>query len=132
MTVVQEHFLVKKQVPRVHHRLVVQEIGLPLTAFNDFGELSTVLAHALIGMNLILSVWCLCSYLVYVAHMQAWENAGVLHRDISVGNILIDPSTRCGLLIDWDLSRLASELERDPVEPDRTARISITVLDQSD
>ena len=54
------------------------------------------------------------------------EKAGVLHRDISVGNILIDPSTRCGLLIDWDL---ASELESGPVEPDRTARISITFLD---
>ena len=38
-----------------------------------------------------------------LAHQQAF-NAGVLHQDISGGNILITDNGR-GLLIDWDLSR---------------------------
>ena len=57
--------------------------------------------------------------------MAAYEEAGILHRDISVGNILIDPKTRCGFLIDWDLSRLVSELGHGPMEPDRTVRVQV-------
>ncbi|PIL24553.1 hypothetical protein GSI_12437 [Ganoderma sinense ZZ0214-1] len=92
----------KRPVPRVHYRIVTREVGVPLTEFADFGELAHVFEHALI------------------AHYLAWTNAGVLHRDVSVGNILIDPVTRNGYLIDWDLSRLRIELEDGPVEPDRT------------
>ena len=49
--------------------------------------------------------------------------AHVLHRDISVGNILIDPVTRRGILIDWDLCRFEWELALGPTEPERTVRI---------
>ena len=59
--------------------------------------------------------------------MAASEDAGILHRDISVGNILIDPQTRFGFLIDWDLSRLRSELENGPVEPDRTVCLPLVL-----
>ncbi|KAI1791904.1 hypothetical protein LXA43DRAFT_1009763 [Ganoderma leucocontextum] len=92
----------KRPVPRVHYRIVIKEIGLPLVEFADFGELNRVFLDAM------------------AAHYTAWEKAGILHRDVSVGNILIDPVTRRGYLIDWDLSRLRSELEHGPVEPDRT------------
>jgi serine/threonine protein kinase len=59
-------------------------------------------------------------------HDHAYFNANVLHRDISVGNILINEEGK-GLLIDWDLcvrvdpnsgNRLTS---RRP--PDRTVSI---------
>ena len=40
----------------------------------------------------------------YLAHKVAYEVANVLHRDVSVGNILLD-SKGHGLLIDWDLSK---------------------------
>lgn len=54
--------------------------------------------------------------LTYVlAHFHAWEKARILHRDISVGNILIDiysderfPN---GYLSDWDLSKKESQLK---------------------
>nr|VWP01996.1 Uncharacterized protein [Ganoderma boninense] len=92
----------ERPVPRVHYRIVTEEIGLPLTEFANFGELNTVFLDAVLG------------------HYTAWEKAGILHRDISVGNILIHPVTRRGILIDWDLSRLRSGLEQGPVEPDRT------------
>ena len=36
------------------------------------------------------------------AHSAAYEDAQVLHRDISGGNILIDKEGR-GMLIDWDM-----------------------------
>ncbi|KAM5541445.1 hypothetical protein V8D89_004999 [Ganoderma adspersum] len=92
----------KRPIPRVHYRIVTKEIGIRLTEFADFAELNNVFL------------------LVLSAHYVAWENAGILHRDVSVGNILINPVTREGFLIDWDLSRLRSELDNGPVEPDRT------------
>ncbi len=57
------------------------------------------------------------------AHFYAYTEARVLHRDISVGNILIDPATRRGLLIDWDLSRLVEHLGSGPVEPERSVSV---------
>ncbi|PIL25528.1 hypothetical protein GSI_12415 [Ganoderma sinense ZZ0214-1] len=90
-----------RPVPRVHYRIVTREIGLPLSDFTHFGELNRVFLGAL------------------VAHYTAWE-AGILHHDVSVGNILIDPVTRRGLLIDWGNSRLKSELEEGPVQSGRS------------
>lgn len=37
-----------------------------------------------------------------LAHSAAYEDAKILHRDISGGNILIDKDG-CGMLIDWDM-----------------------------
>ncbi|KAI0329809.1 hypothetical protein GY45DRAFT_1371335 [Cubamyces sp. BRFM 1775] len=49
---------------------------------------------------------------VLLAHRMAWEQYGILHRDISVGNILIhdvddgtQKSRAIGLLTDWDLAK---------------------------
>ncbi|PIL30416.1 hypothetical protein GSI_07603 [Ganoderma sinense ZZ0214-1] len=93
-----------RPVPRVHYRLVLEDIGLPLSEFRNFGELSGIFADAL------------------KAHNTVWKDAKILHHDVSVGNIMIrvDGEKRTGFLIDWDLSRLESELGKGPVEPDRT------------
>ncbi|RPD57166.1 hypothetical protein L227DRAFT_655598 [Lentinus tigrinus ALCF2SS1-6] len=89
-------------VPRSHYRMATVEIGLPLESFTNFKQLALVFADAVL------------------AHYQAWDKAKVLHRDISIGNILIDPRTLTrALLIDWDLCRLECELESGPTEPDR-------------
>ncbi|PIL24577.1 hypothetical protein GSI_12461 [Ganoderma sinense ZZ0214-1] len=94
-----------KPVLRVHYRLVIEDIGLPLHKFHDFGDLSGIFVDVL------------------RAHYKILKRAKVLHRDVSVGNIMIrvdeDGGTH-GFLIDWDLSRLESELGNGPVEPDRT------------
>ncbi|KAI0295343.1 hypothetical protein B0F90DRAFT_1638040, partial [Multifurca ochricompacta] len=37
-------------------------------------------------------------------HSAAYERTGMLHRDVSAGNILIGEDG-CGILIDWDLSK---------------------------
>ena len=47
-------------------------------------------------------------FLALLAHDDALNNAGVLHRDISVGNILIIGGR--GILIDWDLSKHVNKI----------------------
>ncbi|ETW82599.1 hypothetical protein HETIRDRAFT_416722 [Heterobasidion irregulare TC 32-1] len=72
-----------------HYRIVLKEIGRPLSDFNSTFELCSVIMHAI------------------EAHQKAY-NAKVFHRDISGGNILItDEGT--GLLIDWDLATNLSD-----------------------
>ncbi|PIL24557.1 hypothetical protein GSI_12441 [Ganoderma sinense ZZ0214-1] len=90
---------------RVHYRIVIDEIGVRLEDFRNFSELSAMFSDAM------------------KVHYQVWSSAKVLHRDISVGNIMIriqPDGTREGFLIDWDLSRIECELGIGPVEPDRT------------
>ncbi|KAH9903291.1 hypothetical protein C8Q73DRAFT_635406 [Cubamyces lactineus] len=78
---------------RTHVRLVMKEVCRPLESFSDWRELVSVVRDAL------------------RAHQSAWEDHGLLHCDLSVGNILIyekpvvpQPEI-IGLLADWDLAK---------------------------
>ncbi|KAG7098098.1 hypothetical protein E1B28_000072 [Marasmius oreades] len=75
---------------RRHHHcfIVMKEVGLPLTDFKVHKELVGAMRDAL------------------KAHQGAYERANVLHRDISVGNILI--YDQGGLLIDWEFSKVVN------------------------
>jgi hypothetical protein len=57
---------------------------------------------------------CGCLFILAAAHRQAWEKGEVLHRDISVGNILInvegDEDDPQGFLNDWDLAKTLEAL----------------------
>lgn len=65
---------------------------------------------------------------IIAAHMLAYRNAKILHRDVSIGNMLIverevggpDGSKlqRRGLLTDWELSKSLDE--NDQRQPHRT------------
>ena len=55
-----------------------------------------------------------------VAHQDAWEKAGVLHRDVSMGNILIDVITGNGFLNDWDLCKYKEEMNQVASQPSRS------------
>ncbi|KAH9903247.1 hypothetical protein C8Q73DRAFT_673873 [Cubamyces lactineus] len=86
-------------IGRVHVRLVMKEVCRHLQTFKDWRELVSVMRDALI------------------AHKIAWEEYGILHRDVSVGNILIyepeDSSlepTAIGLLSDWDLAKTKDQI----------------------
>lgn len=57
-----------------------------------------------------------------LAHTEAIENAKILHRDISVGNVII--SDRGGLLIDWDLAKDIDDLEKLSRQPFRTVSLT--------
>lgn len=55
------------------------------------------------------------------AHTEAVDNARILHRDISIGNVII--SDRGGLLIDWDLSKDVDDLANISRQPYRTVSL---------
>ncbi|KAI0645292.1 hypothetical protein C8Q79DRAFT_763078 [Trametes meyenii] len=100
-----------------HYRLVVQEVGKPLTEFAS-------------GYDLLLALYCCIK-----AHWDAYE-LDIIHRDISVGNILLYPSKPVpvegqpqvfhGMLTDWELSKDVKN--RSPVgrQPDRTGTWQFT------
>ncbi|KAI0365594.1 hypothetical protein BV20DRAFT_1124877 [Pilatotrama ljubarskyi] len=88
-----------------HYRIVVKEVGQEMSQFTH----SRQLVHAL---------WC-CIF----AHSQAYK-AGVIHRDISAGNVLLyyDPKKRRwgGLLNDWELSKFTESDRPEGRQLDRT------------
>ena len=61
-----------------------------------------------------------CSYAqaFLIGHQQAWERAGILHRDVSIGNILIVDKPRegsfMGFIHDFDYSSVEEEDESVP------------------
>ncbi|KAK0224416.1 hypothetical protein EDD85DRAFT_891876 [Armillaria nabsnona] len=65
------------------HRIFLKTIGRDLTTFCNVKDLVICIADAM------------------EAHQAAFDKACILHRDISVGNIMITPGHR-GFLIDWD------------------------------
>ncbi|KAI0719715.1 hypothetical protein C8T65DRAFT_826720 [Cerioporus squamosus] len=84
--------------PHQHYRLVVKEVGKPLSEFDR-------------GADLVMAILnCI------QAHEQACK-AGYIHRDISAGNILLYKSKNgkwCGMLNDWELA--AKYVMGQPVE----------------
>ncbi|KAL6300803.1 hypothetical protein BKA93DRAFT_902792 [Sparassis latifolia] len=89
---------------RIHYRLVVKEVGRPFDDHKDCEEMIRVI------------------YCALDARCQAWEKARVLHRDVSIGNILADedpddpgygvsPGSIKGFLNDLDLSKCEDELD---------------------
>ncbi|KAF8868244.1 hypothetical protein CPB85DRAFT_1244305, partial [Mucidula mucida] len=72
------------RLPLQCHRIFLCTIARDLTAFGNCKTLLTCVADAM------------------EAAQAAFTLARILHRDISVGNIMITPKDR-GVLIDWDL-----------------------------
>jgi hypothetical protein len=81
-----EHLLRAGCTPlnRVHTRLVIAPVGLSLLQFASYTELLTTLRDAITG------------------HQHMYTVHHILHRDVSVNNIIITAST--GVLIDFDLA----------------------------
>jgi RIO-like serine/threonine protein kinase len=63
------------------------------------------------------------------AHQHAYFDAGILHRDISVGNTLITDEGK-GLLIDWDLclNLIVNNDRASARRPDRTVSTHIFAI----
>ena len=66
-----------------------------------------------------------------VGHADAWNKGKVMHRDISDGNIVLwekEAGGRLtGLLIDWDLCKLKSELEKENREIEKNRSVSLVL-----
>ncbi|KAF9470776.1 hypothetical protein BDN70DRAFT_653456 [Pholiota conissans] len=84
----------------VHYRIVLGVIGRDLTKFRSAKELVTAIHDAT------------------VAHDQILK-AGIIHRDISVGNILILDNGR-GILIGFDLCKRLKDLKETARDSDRS------------
>ncbi|KAA1470061.1 hypothetical protein DENSPDRAFT_669162 [Dentipellis sp. KUC8613] len=84
-----------KPLELIHHRLVQKEVGRILETYMSQNELLVALFHA------------------FTAHRDAWEKAGILHRNISASNILIDVRTGHGFLNDWTMCQYKSEMSND-------------------
>jgi len=109
----------------IHYRLIIKEVCRGnITKFRDTKELITVLRDAMIGeLSTTFSVSSVLN--VFLAHQDAYNEAQLLNRDISVGNILITHDGH-GLLGDWELSKLRSELGR-PRQAERTVSFCVIV-----
>ena len=55
-----------------------------------------------------------------IAHTDAFLICGILHRDISVGNILLSSLDGTGILNDWDMARKVKDIRKGPRQPGRT------------
>ncbi|KAJ7091898.1 hypothetical protein B0H15DRAFT_179465 [Mycena belliarum] len=75
---------------RIHCRTLSEDIGSSPENYKSTFDLVQALWHAIQG------------------HQTAFE-AGVLHRDISIGNILISETDLLGFLHDWDYSEFTPE-----------------------
>ncbi|CAL1697201.1 unnamed protein product [Somion occarium] len=87
-----------KFLPRIHYRLVFKEVGRPLDTYSESVEMIQFVGDAI------------------EAHRGAWFLAGVLHRDISEGNVLINDTPEDSLkpkafLNDWDLCKYQDEID---------------------
>ncbi|KAI0666595.1 hypothetical protein C8Q78DRAFT_436711 [Trametes maxima] len=80
---------------RSHMRIVIDDVGRPLTEFASTHELVLAVRDAIKG------------------HRLLWEKAKILHRDVSVGNILIADDQEgkdfVGFLHDFDYSAMECE-----------------------
>jgi len=106
-----------KLTPHRHYRIVLGTVGRRLEEFKCTEELVNAMYAALKGEMAIFLAVCVSNLARIIAHEAAYKN-GILHRDISPGNILIttddelnrlDPyesKIQGGLLIDWDLSKI--------------------------
>ena len=57
---------------------------------------------------------------VYPAHKDAFERCRILHRDISLANILMNLNKEGGFLNDWDLAININDMQKDRRQQRRT------------
>ncbi|TFY51767.1 hypothetical protein EVJ58_g10393 [Rhodofomes roseus] len=96
----------------IQYRIILKEIGKPLEEYETSFELMS-------------AMYC-CIY----AHMKAWTEGEVLHRDISRANLLMYPYRNddgeiewLGLIVDWGLCKYKDELGLPQVQNTRSVRI---------
>lgn len=116
-----------KTTPHRHYRIVLDTIGRKLEDFQCTLEFVQAMYAALRGKMTIFLAVCPPNLTYIVAHKAAYD-IGILHRDISPGNILIfgkgersvsdgqsESTIDGGMLIDWDLSQPIRKNEEDSI-----------------
>lgn len=111
----------------IHTRLVMKEIGRPLSEYQNSHELVVATRDALKGMHHHPRSEVLLTQGngAFIAHQVAWEVAKILHRDISDGNIIITVTHDGkyeGKLIDWENAKRKAELNKGATNSVRSVR----------
>ena len=112
-----------------HYRIVVKEVGLPMSYFRNGKELVYLLAGCIKGGSSTCYSIHEFAHPSFSAHLGAYKK-GIIHRDISAGNVLIFveefvdehgkfKTVRNGMLTDWELSKHVDD-DDGPRQPDRT------------
>ena len=126
-----QKYLAAYETPRIHHRIVVVEVGRPLEEYANSRELCRVVYGALCGKLLLILPTDQNAMLISFhtsAHQDAWTKAEILHRDISPGNIIISEivspdtgkSIPKGMLNDWDMAKSKKQLSKPPTAGNRS------------
>ncbi len=103
-----------------HYRFAVKEIGLDLENFASGWQLVRLIFECVRSESLISNMRRLRPDIPFaIAHSRAYKEYGLLHGDISPGNILINPVATWkdgkevivwhGMLIDWELAQCARD-----------------------
>ncbi|KAJ1968310.1 hypothetical protein H4R35_006464, partial [Dimargaris xerosporica] len=105
-------------VYRVHRRMVMTPLAERLNTLEDFNELIVVLRDAM------------------VFHQQLYDECRILHRDVSMANIMVvrQGDAVKGMLVDFD-NAIPRDIVSSPGRPARTATLlsmSISNLENSD
>ncbi|KAF9003414.1 hypothetical protein BDQ17DRAFT_1409223 [Cyathus striatus] len=90
-----------KLTPRAHHRFLVDFIGRPVKHFSHSKQMLQA------------------TYDAFSGHREAWEKCGILHRDVSGNNVMLDRWGR-GVLNDWDLAKRQKVMNQPPRTHART------------
>jgi Fungal protein kinase len=98
-----KEYEVKSECPKSlrnfqQHRLVLREIVHPIQSFRNVRELIQVFRDALYGTFSLPASISLANR--RIAHRLTIDRANLLHRNITVGNIVITQEGR-GILVDW-------------------------------
>lgn len=109
---------------RIHSRLILKDTGCSLSRFTTSGELLRAFKDAMDGVYLRVAGQTKTHYESGALNLY---NKGVLHRDISIGNILLNASPtdgNAGILIDLDHAVVVEEY-KPLIEDTRTVSGSI-------
>lgn len=89
-------------------RVLVCEKNLPLNRVQNLDEFKSVFLDVVKGQSLSSEALTTNTDISFLAHYVVYTRAGILHRDLSVNNIMFtrDPVTNraIGVLNDWDLA----------------------------
>ncbi|KDQ28303.1 hypothetical protein PLEOSDRAFT_1009535, partial [Pleurotus ostreatus PC15] len=103
----------KRILKRIHSRFVVAEVGSPLEQFPSSKVMLQAIHDAFQGKS------TKHQRLLTILIDSSYEKCGILHGDVSGGNILILDNNE-GLLNDWDLARKEAEDDGGPQDSERT------------
>ncbi|KAF9461774.1 hypothetical protein BDZ94DRAFT_1220970 [Collybia nuda] len=86
-------------VQRIHHHFVGKDVVQKLDRFKSSKDLMKAVYDA------------------FIAHRDAYERCGILHRDVSAKNVMIQDDGR-GFLNDWDLAKRITKGPEDEIPRD--------------